>query len=214
MLDDVVAAVRATSPAATGRRTRRRRNSEITPTMIQPEVRRTASSTSSTNDDAEERVGGAGQRVAVPEIVAAGEQVGDRRDAEQRADHVPPHEAVAEALGDREQQEHEQQHEADVHRTQHLRRHDVRPPRTGGTATWRRAASSSGAPSQPRIAAGRALLFLDVLFRLAAAARHRFRRRRARPSPAELRSRLLLPMYGAALRRAPDAARGVSCIRT
>ena len=75
--------------------------------------------------DAEERVRGARHHVAVPDVVTAREEVGDRREAEHRADDVPPHEAVAIARGDREQQEHEHQHEADVHRAQHLRRHDV-----------------------------------------------------------------------------------------
>ncbi len=53
--------------------------------------------------DAEEHVGAIRQRVAVPEVVAAGEQVGDRSPRRASAQHdVPPHQAIAEALRDRE----------------------------------------------------------------------------------------------------------------
>ena len=93
--------------------------------MIQPDVRRHASSTSSTNATPKKTSDAIRQRVAVPDVVAAREQVGDRRDAERGAHDVPPHQPVAVARGDREQQEHEQQHEADVHRAQDLRGHDL-----------------------------------------------------------------------------------------
>ncbi|MCX7147303.1 MAG: hypothetical protein NT042_14170 [Sulfuritalea sp.] len=62
---------------------------------------------------------------AVGEVVAAGEQVGDDADAEQRRRPVPPAGAVAKALRHGKQQEGQEEHEADMDRAQGLRRHDA-----------------------------------------------------------------------------------------
>ena len=44
--------------------------------------------------------------------------------AEEGGDNVPPHDAVAKTGQHREEQERQQQHKTDMHRAQHLRRHD------------------------------------------------------------------------------------------
>ena len=62
--------------------------------------------------------------VAVPDIIAALENVGNHRDGGERGRPVPPHDAVAVPPRGGKQQVAEEQHEADVHRAQHLRRHD------------------------------------------------------------------------------------------
>ena len=114
--------------------------------------------------EAEERVARAGRDVAVPDVVAAGKQVGDRREAERRAHDVPPHQPVAVARRDREQQEHEDQHEADVHRAQHLRGHDLEG-RVQVEQAHRDEQRRRRVPEQAAVAAGPALLLLDVRFR-------------------------------------------------
>ena len=74
--------------------------------------------------DAEDDVPAVRRSVAVPDIVAALENVSDHRDGCERGHPVPPHDAVAIALRGGEQQVAQEKHEADVHRAQHLRRHD------------------------------------------------------------------------------------------
>ncbi len=73
--------------------------------MIQPLVRRIASSTSSDQRHAEGDVPGVRRGVAVGEVVAALDQVDHDGDRQQRGQPVPPHDAVAEALGHRKHQE-------------------------------------------------------------------------------------------------------------
>ena len=75
--------------------------------------------------DAEEHIQGRRYDVAVPDVVAAVEQVEDGRYPEHSANDVPPHQPIAKARRDRKQEIDEEQHEADVHRPQHLRRHDL-----------------------------------------------------------------------------------------
>ena len=114
---------------------------------------------------AEEDVSVVRQRVAVPEVVAAGQQIGDRRHAERGADDVPPHQPVAVAGSDREEQEDEQQRPSDVNGAQHLRGDDLdggvemeqrHPDEQHGRETREPAA----------IAVGGALLRFDVRRRL------------------------------------------------
>ena len=74
---------------------------------------------------AEEHVERRGHDIAIPDVVAAGQEIDDAGDAEDGADDIPPHEPVAKPRNHREEQIDEQQHEADVHRAQHLRRNDL-----------------------------------------------------------------------------------------
>ena len=83
------------------------------------------------------------------------------RDSADR-DPVPPHDAVAEAAGEREQQEHQEQDEADMDHAQLLRRHD----RVRGVEVEQRHDDGNrhhDAPEQAGKAVGRALFRLDVL---------------------------------------------------
>src|SRR5262249_26712868 len=61
----------------------------------------------------------------IGEIIAMHERVDDRRNPEQRWNHVEPLDAIAEAISDRKQQETQQQNESNVSVTQRDRRYDV-----------------------------------------------------------------------------------------
>jgi hypothetical protein len=61
---------------------------------------------------------------AVEKVVAAGDEIRRGRDAADRQSPVPPPHAVPEALGQRKDEESEQQHEGDVGRAQVLGAHD------------------------------------------------------------------------------------------
>ena len=102
---------------------------------------------------------------AVEEVVAALDRVEDRGDAEQREPEVDPAEAVAPPLRDREQQEHEEEHEADVRVAQRGRRdHPVRRVQV----EERHRDRGDGEERAPRAgkAVGRPLLGLDELLGL------------------------------------------------
>ena len=86
--------------------------------MIQPVVRRIASRISSDQRDAEDDVPVVRHDRAVEEVVAARDQVHRHRDASSGEQPVPPHDAVAEALRHRKNQEAQEQHERDVDRAQ------------------------------------------------------------------------------------------------
>ena len=83
--------------------------------------------------------------------------------AERRREPVPPHDPVAEASRDREDQEAEEQHEGDVHRPQHLRRHDRVGACRGGTRPSRRRPGATKRAEPALQPVGRAFLLLDVL---------------------------------------------------
>ena len=113
-------------------------------------------------DHAEHHVQVGRDGAAVGEIVAADETVADDEERQRHRDPVPPHDAVAEAAGEREQQEHQEQDEADVDHAQLLRRHD----RVRGIQVEQRHHDGDrhhDAPEQAGEAVGRAFFRLDVL---------------------------------------------------
>ena len=101
----------------------------------------------------------------VEEVVAADDRVDDGGDAEKREPEVDPAEPVAEPLRDREQQEDEEQHEADVRIAQRRGRdHPVRGVQVEERHRDRDAVRN--APHAPAEAVGRTLLGLDELLGL------------------------------------------------
>jgi hypothetical protein len=93
--------------------------------ITHPDVRRVASITRQDQRDAEDLVPQRRHRVAVGEGVAVPERPRDDRHSQERQDHVPPHEAVAEAPRDREQHEGEEEHEPHVDLAQEIRADDA-----------------------------------------------------------------------------------------
>ena len=130
---------------------------------IQPVVRRIASSTSSDQRHAEDDVPVVGHDRAVEELVAARDQVDRGGDARQREQPVPPHDAVAEAPRDREDQEGKEQHEARRGSRAGARGARWRRRCRGGTATSPPPPRRRSAASQPGVPVLDALLALDHL---------------------------------------------------
>ena len=124
-------------------------------------------------DAAKDHVPAVRHRGAIHEVVAAVQRVANDADAGDGRDHVEPLNAIAEAAGEREQQEAQQQHEGDVDVAQLLGRDDV----VGGVEMEQRHDDGDAGDQHPRQAgepiAG-ALFLLDVFFGLAQA----FRRNR------------------------------------
>jgi len=116
-------------------------------------------------DHAEHHVQVGRDGAAIGEIVAAEDAVADDNERDRGPNPVPPHDAVTVAAGKREQQIAQEQHEADVHHAQLLRRHDgvgrieVEERHDDGHH-HHEAAEVAGQ------AVGRALLCLDVLLGL------------------------------------------------
>jgi hypothetical protein len=81
--------------------------------------------TSSTNATPKNTSRFEGVTFAVPRFVATNEKIDAGCDTQRCGSGVPPHQPVAEPRRHREQQKDQQQHEGDVHRTQHLGTHDI-----------------------------------------------------------------------------------------
>ncbi len=105
--------------------------------MIQPEVRRVASSSSTMKMTPSIDVEPVRRGGAVGEVLAAPDRVEQDRDRGGGGDHVEPADAVAEARRQREQQEAQHHHERDVGVAQRLGRDDVVGGSRGGTASSR-----------------------------------------------------------------------------
>ncbi len=140
---------------------------------------------------AEHHVEARGPGVAVGEAVAALDHVDDCGDGHQREDHVPPHEAVAVALGDREQHVRQEQHDADVDVAQVVGAYDrVGGVEVEGGARDRNGDEEAGEPAAVAVEAPLLLLdeLLDLLELLLRELRgHWIRRARAVPRAARCR---------------------------